>query len=119
MVAPRAADMRRPAPPAQQRFGFANLDLPAGFVSYAGARSSRCSSGEAQQEMPSGTLQLQRRSGLARLGLSVTTARNDDRVSNTNSSSRSSMSPPKVPIQRCDQPRTQMLRSDSLTWTAV
>jgi len=111
-AAPRNVDMGHPTElPAQQRFGFAKLDLPAGFVSYAGARRSGCSNREAVQEMPPAS-QLQRRCGLARLGLSAKAAQKDDRSTNNSSSS---MSPPNVPIQRCAQPRTQMLRSDSLT----
>ena len=107
VAAPRDADARQPAGlPAQQRLGFANLDLPAGFVSYAGVRS--CNSGEALQEVPPAS-QLQRRSGLARLGLPVKGAHAKDPSSN----SSSSMSPPSVPTQRCAQPRTQMVRSDA------
>ena len=91
---------RQPAVPAQQRFGFANLDLPAGFVSCAGTRRSSCSSGEGLQEMPL-VSRPQRRSGLARLGLSVKAVHEDDWSSNnhiSNSRGSSSTSPPKVPI---------------------
>ena len=116
VAAPCDADARQPAVPAQQRFGVVNLDMPAGFVGYAGTRacssSSSRSSSQALQEMPVGGAQPQRRSGFARLGLPVKGAHEDDRSSD----SGGMQSPPTVPIQCCAQPRTQMLRSDSHAW---
>lgn len=85
--------------------GFANLDLPAGFVANATSSSS-----EALQETLWGA-QTQRGFGPASIGL---LSKGFHERSSSNSSS--SLSAPGVPMQRCSQPRTQLLRSDSLSW---